>query len=276
MFLRLIEEAGSVCGNMECAVWQVAQFGPPTGPSSIAPRVDALGVVPRMLSWAIWRFRETGVLPDALAQTNALSAAPLRTAGPSRQRCRGCHGKSRSAAPADRLGQSLSRGATWHRVLARSSGRFRTLPSGLVVRKIFAFKVGVTTRTSEAGMDRVANFLPSTNRGTLLPGRVGAPLLSPWQARHSDRARRRRYGRSKRRRENRCRGALRPQLPSQFAAYFLVLSFFPPSFFPPLQHSRSGFVRTVTVHVYFTPRSVSTFGFSSPTPTGCGTPNNRW
>jgi len=27
MFLRLIEEAGSVCGNMECAVWQVAQFG---------------------------------------------------------------------------------------------------------------------------------------------------------------------------------------------------------------------------------------------------------
>ncbi len=32
MFLRLIEEAGSVWGKIKCGVWQVAQFGATDSP----------------------------------------------------------------------------------------------------------------------------------------------------------------------------------------------------------------------------------------------------
>ena len=68
IFLRLIEDAGSVCGKMRCGVWQLAQFGA-TGKSLLQQRlaVNALGVGARreMLESYVKRLEDLERIADS-------------------------------------------------------------------------------------------------------------------------------------------------------------------------------------------------------------------
>ncbi len=188
---------------------------------------------------------------DTGRRRRVFSSVSPRSAGLSPEGCRGSRGKSRNGALTHRRAQSPSRGAIWCTDPARPSGRCRTLraKASRAVNPCLRGRRG--NRCSRSWHGR--KWQISWGRHTA----KRFSRLAWWSCscRHGTRDIRRQAGRRRepdvRKSEARkpWRGASPLQLPLQFATSFAEFSL---QSFQTLRHA------------YFIPRSVRTFGFSSP------------
>jgi hypothetical protein len=254
MFLRLIDEAGSVCGKIECAVWHVAQVGA-TAKSLLQQRlaVNALGVV------------SEDIVLGNLAIARNRSSFTMALAADERhfqRRHRGAlifHGKDVVVAVASHAVRR-ERIAAGNRLPVERFGVERLLAAwqvphftgaGLSCGKSFPSRSAWQPVQPKLACTEVANFFPSTYSETVLPPRVVVVLLSPWQARHSAPGwSAARTGRSEKRRETTVARSIATATPrTDFATSFALVSL--------VSHVQ---LRQYLLHA----RSVRTLGFSSP------------